>query len=363
MSVTGEQRLGRFLGWWGRELRASVPRPLAALLFDDGDALDVTVDGDTLHFSTGRGERLRELGQLSLSDLAEAPDGAVRHAIGRSPASFSAVTLRLGPADCLVPRVDLPISAAGRIGEVLLAEMDRHTPFPAAEVLFDYAVTGSDPELERLKVEMLVARRRNLEALLGRCAEAGLEPARVTCQPLSSGADRDFNLLPEELRRPPARFWPRMVGAAAVLCLCLAAAAGWLWYDRKLAELELSEDRLTELRTRAAGVRRSEGEAEALAATVNGLAQMKAMQPLAVEVLAEVTRVIPDSGWLITFALNGDALSIEGFADDPLSILRRLEASEFFDAASFAAPVRMDPQIGQERFRITATLLPRGEPG
>ena len=68
------------------------------------------------------------------------------------------VVLRLPPEKVLQPTVRLPIAAAERLEEVMAQEMDRHTPFHASEVFYDWRIRGSDLDLEQIFVDLLVAR-------------------------------------------------------------------------------------------------------------------------------------------------------------------------------------------------------------
>ena len=64
------------------------------------------------------------------------------------------------PAERVLQRtVDLPLAAAENLREVLGFEMDRHTPFKAEDVAFDYHIVSTDRQTKRLLVDLTVAPR------------------------------------------------------------------------------------------------------------------------------------------------------------------------------------------------------------
>jgi len=347
--------VGRFFAWWLGELRACVPGPLAALLFGVTEELEVTLEDGEARFVGRRDGRQRELGEI---DLAEADRRAIEteaRALLRGRRGAGPVTLRLPAAQVLRPRVELPIAAAENLREVLALEMDRHTPFPAAEVMFDFRVGGSDPELERLNVDMLVARRRDVEAALDTARAMTLRPDRIA-GPTGAGSEAPFNLLPEEARPRPNRLLPRLNLAMAVLTLALAGVAFELWLDRKEQALDEIEGRVAQLRASMGEAGRLEEEMDRLQKVSAYLAEQKQQRPSGAEVIDEVTRRLPDEYWLISYAARGDNLILTGYADDPSGVLKLLEESPLLSEARFAAPVTMDPRIGKERFNVSVTV-------
>ncbi len=351
----------RFLAWWLGELRACLPNAIAGVLFGAVERLEVALEAGEARFVLRRNGDARELGSVALDLKSDAKSGkaaasAARRLLRRDRAAAGNVTLRLPAGQVLRPNVEVPIAAAENLREVLAFEMDRHTPFSADEVLFDFRVAGSDAELQRLGIEMLVARKRDVDRALALARTMGLSPGRVTGPAAGEPGAEDFNLLPRADRPHPSRLVPRLVATAAVVTLALAGVTLGLWFERQQETLERLEARVAELRAATGETGRLEEKVAHLLAVSGYLVEQKRRRPQMVEILDEVTRRLPDEHWLISYSFRNGTVRLAGYSDDPSSVLRLLEQSGLFSEARFAAPVTMDPRIGKERFNMVATV-------
>jgi general secretion pathway protein L len=197
--------LNRFFTWWFGELRACMPNAISGVLFGAAEWLDVTLEEGEARFTLRRNGSVRDLGHVDLDPAAEeSPQNAARDLLLRDHASIGHIALRL-PADrVLMPKVELPIAAAENLREALAFEMDRHTPFSAEDVLFDFRVIGSDAELERLQIELLVVRKHDIDEALALAASMGLSPDCVAGPPADGPEAETFNLLSEAERPRPS---------------------------------------------------------------------------------------------------------------------------------------------------------------
>lgn len=361
MSSGNGRYVNRFFAWWFGELRGCLPTAISGFLFGSHERLVVTLDSTGAGFVLRRNGEARDLGRVGLdAETGKTLEKAAGKLLRRGGASASPVTLRLPAGQVLRPTVELPIAAAENLREVLAFEMDRHTPFSSDEVLFDFRVAGSDADLERLNVEMLVARKRDVDDALAFAGSMGLSPDRITGTTVGGSAADVFNLLPRSERPGPSRLIPRLTAAMAVVTLALAGAALGLSLDRKQRTLELFDARVSELRATTGETGRMEEKVERLLAVSNYLLEKKQHQPLMVEILDEVTRQLPDQHWLVGFSFHDGAIQLTGYSDDPSSVLRLLEQSDLFSEARFTSPVTMDPRIGKELFNMVATVVREG---
>ena len=352
--LSGNARyLGRFFAWWLGELRACVPNALLGA----GERLEITLDTGAAHFAIRRNGDAREVGSVELgANLKRAPEKAARKLLRRSGASTEHATLRLPAGQLLRSKVELPIAAAENLREVLALEMDRHTPFSSDEVLFDFQVAGSDAELQRLSIELLVARKHDIEEALALARTMGLSPDRVTGPESKTGATETFNLLPQGERPRPSRAVPRLMAAMAIVTLVLGGLTLGIGFERKQRTLERFESRVAELRAATGETGKLEEKLARLLAVSGYLREQKKRRPQMIEILDEVTRRLPDKHWLISYSLRDGTIRLAGYSDDPSSVLRLLEQSELFSEARFGAPVTMDPRVGKERFNLVATV-------
>lgn len=78
-----------------------------------------------------------------------------------------------------------------------------------------------------------------------------------------------------------------------------------------------------------------------------------------VHVLAELTRLLPDSAWLTDLSSKKDQLTITGYAASAADLIQPINASPLFSSPEFAAPVVKVPGQTGERFTITARIEAR----
>lgn len=357
MSSAAGLDLGRFTEWWLGELRACLPRPLEALLFPAPAELIVEIGAAEARLSLSGAGQTREIGRLSLAGASDEAIAKEAEALLRKGGfTRGRVTLRLPAGQVLRPSLELPVAAAENLREVLALEMDRHTPFAADEVYFDFRVAGSDADLQRLSVRVAAARKTDVERAAALARKMGLTADRVAGPGRDALEEDSENLLPEAQRTRSGKFARRLVGGAAALTAALAVAAAAIATERDREKLEALETRLAALRASAGEVGDLEARAEALRAVAGHLDAKKFSQPQMVAILDEVTRRLPDEHWLVSYTYHDGRIQLAGYSDDPSSLLRLLEQSDMFSGVEFAAPVTMDPRIGQERFNLIAAV-------
>lgn len=87
------------------------------------------------------------------------------------------------------------------------------------------------------------------------------------------------------------------------------------------------------------------------------------------QILKELTVLLPRSVWLTRVHLSDTKVSIEGYATSATDILPRIEASPFFSRVEFASPTIRDVRMNMDRFVIRMelegikTVEPKGKNG
>lgn len=352
MRAEVDAALRSFFAWWRRELAAVLPDRLRRAVWPERARLDARVENGGLVLTTVDGP-----GRIELPDLASTPPSRREsRRISRMARAAAETVLRLPPERVLRTTIQLPLDAADRLDEALALEMDRHTPFAADDVFYDWRVRSSDMELERLFVDLLVARKADVRQAIALAAQAGLTPDRIDGPP-GAGA---FDLSPDEPRGRSRRQAADLLRPLAAALVVLAVVWTVLWFERREHDLEAAEARLAELRMQAAEVVALETRIGELAAARSMLDRLKLGGPTAVGVLADVTEAVPDGDWLFSYAQAGMTLRLDGYSDDASRLLGRLEASELLSGAAFAAPVRRDPTLGRDQFSIVASVAGAG---
>lgn len=343
MAGSGGSIFLKFWRWWTAALAAALPTPIRNIFRTQ--AHNLTVDFDSVGGVCTIVPR---------SDNDGAGSGSVR--VKQGPA-----TLWLPNERVLKTSVSLPISAGESVREVLASEMARHTPFTAGDVYFDFAVAGLDTSGERISIDLLVARRLDIDLAVRQAVDQGYSPVRVAQNDNGVVAEGGYglNLLPSEARIYPSRAGARAVSFAAVAAVVSAMIWFGVWQDHNQQVLAASEAKVQVLRQKAGSVQAANLNGETLVTALNAIVTDKRDQPSVVELLNELSRLLPDDAWLTDFKLSDGQIVVDGYAVDPANVLNLLEASPIFAAANFTAPVQMDAQVKKEKFQLKARVIRR----
>jgi general secretion pathway protein L len=321
----------------------------------DGQARVVLSETDMAVFHLVRGEDT-EIVRVAL-DEAERGE-SLRHRPDIARLASSETTVLLPAADILRRVVQLPIGAANNLRKILQHELDRHSPIDPSEVYFDHWVKLRDKTANRLEVELRIVKRASIDRAVALSRSLGLEPISIGVDgdifPLNS---RELPLSRAAVIRSLCRRW--IVPALSVLLLVLVIGAVTAAVAREELALTMLNARVEEARAMSAVVQRLRAEISATEKRAAFLAGEK-RNPMAVRILSELTRAIPDGTWITSFQLTGREVRIGGFSSSASSLIAALDQSGFFANAQFRAPLTQGPQNGGERFDLSAEVKEEG---
>jgi len=347
--------ISRFFIWWFGELAACVPSRLREFFRRRPAMLSLTLGSEDVAFTLSRSGSSRHLGRIRLGPGVE-PRRAVAPLLRGISLSELDVVMNV-PADRVLRRhVALPIAARENLREVLSFEMDRHTPFKASEVAFDYRVMRADHESKRIEVDLAVVPRELIDQA-GRIAESfGLTLDRIGIADEAPFERDGINLLPHNHANGRSTSQHRLLVALAVSASILALVAGYLPLHFKQRTLAAYEAQLAE--TRAAALEAEQLKQRLAARVEHGrfLIDRRLSTPSATALLAELTERLPDDTWLIQLRWQGDKLAIAGFSPAAAALIAGLEQSPLLSEVRFGSPVTADPRVGFERFNISAEV-------
>jgi general secretion pathway protein L len=353
--IAGTDTISRFFVWWFGELAACVPGRVRAHFRRRSAALALMPDNGDMTFALHRGGSSRDLGRIRFDAKME-PRRALAELLRGISVRDVDVVMNL-PADKVLRRsVRLPLAAQENLREVLAFEMDRHTPFKAGEVAFDYRVSSADAESKRLDVDLVVVPRELVERA-GSIAESfGLALDRISIVGEEGQGNRAFNLLAHGSPPGHSASQHRLLTGLAVLAAILAAVAVYLPLHLKERSLAAYERQLAE--ARAAALDAEELKSHLTARLEHGrfLIDRRLATPAATTLLAEVTERLPDDTWLVQLRLLGNALILSGFSPAAAALIAELEESPLLSEVRFGSPVTADPRVGNERFNISADV-------
>jgi Tfp pilus assembly protein PilN len=144
---------------------------------------------------------------------------------------------------------------------------------------------------------------------------------------------------------------------ALTIILLFIILAMWILYT--IAPLRIEEQRLNEIDhqiiLRKEEVKKVEGlekDIEGLNKEIYAINNFKEQKPMALNMLKELTTILPKNAWLTRVRITESAVNIEGYAASTTGLLSKLEASKYFQKVEFASPTFRDTRMNADRFSI-----------
>ncbi len=156
--------VGRFWRWWSGEIIALVPQWLRQSSANAANELLIEVTPQAVILQRWLQGRLTEQGRVDRqSGDNDTQSIAFRVLFSKLHKRDERVALWLADTQCLSKQIELPLAAAKNLRQVLGFEMDRHTPFKAEQVYFDFRVLRVDNQKNRLVVKLVVIPRSTMD--------------------------------------------------------------------------------------------------------------------------------------------------------------------------------------------------------
>ena len=373
------QRLGlrAFWRWWVAELTPLMPARVRTALRRRRLHPIVVVDRDSALL---RAPRIAN-GTVAFDDVAFIPlqgdpaevarEGhAAIAALPRTNGAAAAetnVVIALPANQVLRKSVTLPAAVEENLHQTLAYDLDRHTPFKTDEVYFDAVVTGRDAAKKEIRVDLAAALKNFVDQARRRVETWGAQVVAVIPDAPSATtgvASTALNLLPPAERPEKSRWrhWQTWVPLVALVIGALVVIALPIWQKRVHAILLAQLVEHARVQADASAALRD--ELERLAGDYNFALQRKYTFPAALQVLEDVTKLLPDDTWLTqlevkTTARGKDArreIVLRGESANAGRLVSLLEDSKVFEQAAPRSPTtKIQPGPG-EIFDLGAQL-------
>ena len=333
------------------ELLGLLPATWQEILGATDRRLCIRVQGEELHLFAANNGRLTELGSVSSDD-----ESLLRKCLARFHQQKNAPRyLLLDNKQVLRRMLTLPLSAEGKLREVVSFEVDRQTPFTQDQIYFEARVISRNLQSKQCQVELIVLPKQALEK--------NLKTLGVLASDLS-GADvlednwqtLGVNLLPLHLRTAHANqnFWLNLGLALAGLAL-LVIAMNQVLKNREQVQQEW-EQKVAIAKTQAkdANVFREQlkraGKAEIF------LEKFRNSQPAMLTLINDLTKRIPDDTALDKISVNEGRLVLVGQSKQAAALVGQLQGSPYISSPALAGAVQPDTRTNRDRFTLNATV-------
>ena len=263
----------------------------------------------------------------------------------------------------LLKEISLPVLPEAELRRALYYQIDRQTPFSAAEVNFDFRTLRTDKASGQVTVLMAVVPKKLVEQELARFSEWGAKPDVVSIGDAKGKAPPAFDLMKgvAEKKKKPSLAKTLNVAMAFALVAMVAVIGYSVLEERRAAAEELSA-RVAEARRSAQEASRLQSDIENLRKDLSFFADRKRRQPMVLAILLELTKIMPDHTWLSEFQFHDDEVRLSGYSSAASELIGLVDGSELFLEPRFRSPVMQDPSTGKERFNMTfRVVVPSGE--
>ena len=365
--------LPRFWRWWTTELahllpaapRGAIQRRRMRPVLEFGEK-EVVVWRPELADGT---VKLAMAETIPLIGDAQNVAAAGAAAISRLPngggvLSFPKVVIALAPNKILRRRLTLPAAVEENVQQALAYDLDRLTPFRPEQIYFDAAIVGRDAAKKTLSVDWVAALKTVVDGIRRQVEDWGALAVSVIPGPVVANAPR-LNLIPAD-ERPTYASWQRWqvwAPTAIVAVLALGVTVVPLVQKRQYSiELMREADKARENAMVSDGLRE---QLTRLQDEYNFVLARKYAYPSAVQVLDDVTRMLPDDTWITQFDIKTTAkgkdslrdLLLRGESANAGKLVSMLEESKLVEQAAPRSPTtKIQPGTG-EVFDIGARLL------
>lgn len=349
--------LGRFWRWWSGELLLLVPQWLRQSSVNAANGLLIEVTPQAVILRRWLKDSLTVQGQIDRqSGDHDTQSTAFQALFSKLHKRGERVALCLTDTQCLVKQVELPLAAAKNLRQVLSFEMDRHTPFKADQVYFDFRVLQVENQKNQLVVKLVVVPRSVVNGALDLLERWGAPVNAVYVAGLAVPDGDAINLMPaERSTTQPSKLYGTNAGLLLlILILGITAIAIPIWQKRQavIALLPIV-DRAKQQARKTDVLRR---EQERLAAEFNFMLDKKQEAPPLIILLDELSRLLPDDTWVQQFNLKGKELQIQGETGSSSKLIALIESAKILHDANFRSPLTKGNMPNSERYHLAAEI-------
>jgi general secretion pathway protein L len=270
------------------------------------------------------------------------------------------VELVLQPNRFMFRLLELPRRASDFLEGIIRAQIDRLTPWSAADAAFG-CYPSTETANDRMVVVIATTARTLIAPFISAIASLGADTIVVSAALQQPRPDIAAIKICEQKtgrvagQRRIRRILIGLIAAAGVVSAVSVAASAVIG-----GVIEAQRDDLTRriAERRAAIQPGHDGASEAAL----DLQRRKHETPSSVIVIEALSRVLPDDTYVTELRILGDKLQIVGVTRNAPALIRLIEQTSHFSRATFFAPTTRSPSESGEHFSIEAHIEPVNTP-
>ena len=251
----------------------------------------------------------------------------------------------------------LPLAAKDSLREVLAFELERQTPFSLEQVIYHHRLIESSSDSKKIEVILYLVRKKDFEEKQLKLQQLGINLQMIAF----AGAEICSTDLILDLNRESekSRVYPVYVPISAIILLFLLALYLPIYsQERHIEEMESHVgSRMVEAKKQLLNAKK---ETRSLS-RYNSVESEYSSGFSAIELLNELTRVLPTDTWSNRISMRDDEIQFQGESGAASSIISLVEDSLFFENTRFRSPVTRNGNSQKDRFNASASILKRIE--
>jgi general secretion pathway protein L len=253
--------------------------------------------------------------------------------------------------------LDLPKRAGEFLEGVVRSQIDRLTPWSAADAAFGWT-PPHEATNDRIELTVVATARDRVVPYVKSLVDAGAASISISTVPNSGGDDAVPVAIMQQRGASALGTDSIRRGLTAVLAVAALSMAFAMAADRiagAALEAQKSDVLHRVAERRSAILRKGSARATSMQAA---LEQRKRETPSSVIVLEALSNILPDHTYATELRVEGDKLQVVGITHDAPSLIRLIEQSPHFVRATFFAPTTHSQGDPGERFHIEARIMP-----
>jgi general secretion pathway protein L len=358
LSVPAGTSLGELLAEWRVELSAFAREKFARPMGDGAEHIAIAMGEIEIGVYLVKGDDATEIGRLPRTGNQAAREiSALLVSSDAVPRGTSDVSVILPASQVLRPHLQLPAASQATLRKAAFYELERLSPIDPDQVYFDIVVQEIPGQKKKSDIELRIIKKVTVDQAVALAREAGLSVGAIGFEGDPREADRRF--FPVDTAASLRLRWRRnsvlfLAGLAGVMLALLLLAAYW----RGSAQSDFLSDQAQIASQRAALVHHLKHDIRDTRAQIEfPLAQKRA--PTVIQILSEVTQILPTGTWLTEFAFNDNKVHVQGFSNAPSDLIGLIDKSQYFMNAQFEASLQ-SAQDNAEHFDLSFELKKPG---
>jgi general secretion pathway protein L len=324
--------VSRFWRWWMTELESLVPRADARMAAHRQMPLELHVTSTAASLYRRQSLRRQLTSAACIARAASLPELLLSgDARGKAVLTFDRSL-------AMEREVPLAKSLQGDADQILASDLQRATPFKPNQVISLWQALDKD------RLQHAIFRLSDIREAMTLAQAQGISVEGLGYRPTGAEAWSQIRT-PEGIlwHANKDRFWRNVAIASVVAALCSVAAYAAALNGKHLASMDVLSQRIDEARPKALERRKTIDAIAGEIAALSSLAKTRNSSTGLVQVWEELALILPDDAWIQGLNLRDGKLQIEGTAKNAEALIARVEQSELFKGARFAAPV-----VGQQ---------------